>query len=317
MMLLGFMGLAVPLTTAVVTTSGQLSLNSKVYNNKMDRLQCNRGAIEHAIWRIKHEPGFVDSLTEGTPLNYDLDQCGDTPVVTITERSASVTGVGLGAAVDYTVPAGNKIEFKFLVEDPSEDDMWASYDTVDEPSWVKLPSPEHGDRTYRLHNNPTPPVGDTMSQYPLSTDQVMPTATTLYNYDTERDSFAGLLIQKNNTGCGDTDPVKFQNWQTAALATDYHIEGIVTFNMFSAMKDFVTDKIGIYRVCVRDKNGGIYTDIIDYLVTLNPGNFDPGVFVSLGNAIGTYDIEVVGDGTMRARITLTDGNVEISSIQIQ
>ena len=71
-MLLGFIGLAVPVTAATVATSGQLSLNSKVYNNRMDRLHCNRAAIEHAIWRIKYEPGFDGSLTEDTPFNYNL-----------------------------------------------------------------------------------------------------------------------------------------------------------------------------------------------------------------------------------------------------
>ena len=91
--------------------------------------------------------------------------------MTITKRPGNGTGVD---GVDYTVSAGHQIEIKVLVDEASDNDMLVAYDTVDEPSWVMLPSPEHGDRTYRLHNNPTPPVGDTLSQNPLSTDQVMP-----------------------------------------------------------------------------------------------------------------------------------------------
>ena len=49
-MLLAFIALAVPVTAGVVATAGQLSINSKVYNNRLDRLECNRSAIEHAIW---------------------------------------------------------------------------------------------------------------------------------------------------------------------------------------------------------------------------------------------------------------------------
>ena len=157
-----------------------------------------------------------------------------------------------------------------------------------------------------------------MSQNPLPTDQVMPTATTLYNYDTERDSFAGLLIQKDVEPCTQTDPAKYQDWRTDPLASDYHINGTVEFNIWLALKDFQTGKSGYFNVCIRDKNGGIYTTIIDTTVTLDPEDFDPSGFVSPGSGtIETYDIEAVGDGTMQARITITQGVVKIASIQIQ
>ena len=42
-----------------------------------------------------------------------------------------------------------------------------------------------------LHNNPTPPTGDTTMQHPLPMDADTPTATTLFNYDTDHDAFAG------------------------------------------------------------------------------------------------------------------------------
>ena len=47
-----------------------------------------------------------------------------------------------------------------------------------------------------LHNNPTPPTGNTRMQHPLPMDANAPTATTLFNYDRDRDSRAGRLIQK-------------------------------------------------------------------------------------------------------------------------
>ncbi len=47
---------------------------------------------------------------------------------------------------------------------------------------------------YYLHNNPTPPVGNTVSQVDLPMDTSAPTATTLYNYDTNRDSDPGRRL---------------------------------------------------------------------------------------------------------------------------
>ncbi len=48
---------------------------------------------------------------------------------------------------------------------------------------------------YFMHNNPTPPTGDTSSQVSLPLNTTSPIAT-LYNYDQDRDAFAGLLIAK-------------------------------------------------------------------------------------------------------------------------
>ncbi len=157
-----------------------------------------------------------------------------------------------------------------------------------------------------------------MSQHPLPTDEVMPTATTLYNYDTDRDSEVGRLIQKADETCTQTDGAKYQDWRTDPLASDYHIDGTVEFDIFLAIMDFRTDLTGVFNVCVRDKNGGSYTTIVDKTVTLDPENFDAGAFVSTNYPFDTYDIEADWDGsTTRARIIITQGVIEIVSIQIQ
>ena len=94
-----------------------------------------------------------------------------------------------------------------------------------------------------LHNNPTPPTGNTRMQHPLPMDADAPTATTLFNYDSDRDSRAGRLIQKGGSATT-TDGTKFQNWRTQTFGQDVDIEGDVTFEFWSAMKDFKTDKRG-------------------------------------------------------------------------
>lgn len=113
--------------------------------------------------------------------------------------------------------------------------------------------------TYYLHNNPTPPVGSTTSQANLPISSVAPTATTLYNYDTDRDSFPGRLIQK---GGGDStiDLGKYQNWRIAAPSQGIHIYGDVQLVIHSGIKNFDTNpsqrtKRGYIRVYLREISG--------------------------------------------------------------
>ena len=94
-----------------------------------------------------------------------------------------------------------------------------------------------------LHNNPTPPTGNTAMQHPLPMDAVVPTATTLFNYDTDHDAFPGRSIEKGGSATT-TDLTKFQNWRTQTFGQDVAIEGDVTFEFWSAMEDFRTNKRG-------------------------------------------------------------------------
>jgi len=96
---------------------------------------------------------------------------------------------------------------------------------------------------FYLHNNPTPPTGATRMQHPLPMDANAPTATTLFNYDRDRDSRPGRLIQKGGTATS-TDRVKFQTWRTQTFGADVALDGDVALEFWSAMKDFDTGKVG-------------------------------------------------------------------------
>ena len=50
--------------------------------------------------------------------------------------------------------------------------------------------------TLYLHNNPTPPIGNTTMQDLLPLDATTPTATLLYNYATDVDSDPGRTIEE-------------------------------------------------------------------------------------------------------------------------
>ena len=111
---------------------------------------------------------------------------------------------------------------------------------------------------FYLHNNPTPPIGGTSSQVGLPFNASVPTASTLYNYDTDRDVAAGLIIQKGGSGASEADPVKYQNWITEPLAEDLTLSGDLEVSFWSAMKDFAGSKLGEVTVYVRDYDGSGY-----------------------------------------------------------
>ncbi len=158
----------------------------------------------------------------------------------------------------YIVPAGNQLEIKIIVDPDAANNMWFAYDTTAYDSQLELASL----RNLRwLHNNPTPPTGDTNSQADLSLDITAPTATTLYNYDQDRDAFAGRFVIKGGSGASESDLSKYENWQTGALSEDLIIDGVANLTFWSAMKNFTTGTRGSVQVFLRDYNGSSYTEI--------------------------------------------------------
>ena len=47
-------------------------------------------------------------------------------------KTLAINGLG------YTIPAGNELEIKLIVESNADDDMWFAYDTTSYPSVVKI-----------------------------------------------------------------------------------------------------------------------------------------------------------------------------------
>lgn len=115
--------------------------------------------------------------------------------------------------------------------------------------------------TYYLHNNPTPPSGDTNAQTALPLDTTAPTQATLYNYDQERDSDDGVMIAKGGSGPGESTATLVQTWRTSALTSDLTIDGTVTFNIWSGIKSFTTGKKGRINIYLRHYDGSGYTEI--------------------------------------------------------
>ncbi len=118
------------------------------------------------------------------------------------------------------------------------------------------------------HNDPTPPTGDTTSHAVLAMDTSVPTATTLFNYDTNRDPCVGLSILEGGIGAGESDPTKHQVWRTSDLSGDLVISGDVTIDFWSALRQgqgsckTPLGKSAEVTVFLRDRDqSGGYTEI--------------------------------------------------------
>ena len=117
---------------------------------------------------------------------------------------------------------------------------------------------------FYLHNDPTPPVGDTASHAILPLSGTESAVSTLDNYDTDRDAAPGLVIQKGGKNAGETDPLKHQVWRTGVLTADLVINGDVTIEFWSAIKDFAGTPSGRVTFYLRDRDEvGGYTEIAD------------------------------------------------------
>ena len=135
---------------------------------------------------------------------------------------------------------------------------------------------------YFLHDNPTPPTGDTTSQVNLSFSLTAPTATTLYNYDTNRDALPGRLVARSSNGAGESDPNKYQNWRGAVLSTGVVLSGTSTVTLWSAMENFDVSKVGEVGAYLRDFNPSTstYVELANATLTLDPWQGGSGTWVS-------------------------------------
>ena len=111
-----------------------------------------------------------------------------------------------------------------------------------------------------LHNNPSPPVGDTASQATLPLDSTAPTATTLYKYGVPNNN-PGLLIKGTTEGLSENDETQFQIWRTGPLAAPLGINGDVLIDLWGAIRQFHLGQSGAVTMYLRDYDGGAYTEI--------------------------------------------------------
>jgi hypothetical protein len=106
------------------------------------------------------------------------------------------------------------------------------------------------DRIWFLHNAPT--AGNTTQRADMPMDLNAPVSTTLFNYDTNRDSSPGRQLSKGGHAT-ETDLSKMVNWRTVAAANT-SFNGDVVIRFYAAIKDLKPDKRGDLIAYVRSQD---------------------------------------------------------------
>jgi subtilisin family serine protease len=94
-------------------------------------------------------------------------------------------------------------------------------------------------RTFYLHNNPTPPNGDTNAQANLPLTGAAPTATVLHNYAADLDGNTGVtgrFLDKSSAGLDERDLQKHQTWLTDPVDSDLVADGDAHLSIWAKMK---------------------------------------------------------------------------------
>jgi hypothetical protein len=238
---------------------------SQIQEVKRRELYSADSGIENACWRLLHESYFVESMTEQNPSAEYSININNKDVSIMVTRIAGLAGDTCSMDVDYMIPSGHQLELRAVVFD--DDHMHFAYDTDAYQAWLQMPVAE-GNPTYYLHNNPTPPIGDTDAQPNLPMDEDNPTADSFYNYDQNYDSDPGRRIEESDGGPDGLELKEYQNWLTSPYAEDTHFQGAAVLNLYVAPDGFNFDNAGSFRVYLRDYDpvGETYTEItsIDY-----------------------------------------------------
>ena len=136
------------------------------------------------------------------------------------------------------------------------------------------PTPKPANQlVYYLHNNPSPPNGNTTAQAVLPMNTIVPTASTLYNYDTF-DSEPGRFIQKGGSGASETSLSRYQVWRGPELTTAMTLQGSVTVELWTAIKGFDSGERGVVHVYLFDRSDAGATPLKS--ATLDLANWQGG-----------------------------------------
>jgi hypothetical protein len=118
-----------------------------------------------------------------------------------------------------------------------------------------------GTWAYYLHNNPTPPVGNTRAQIDLPMNATVPTAATLFRYSTNCAAQPGRRLQRAAPSPTQATVCRYVNWRTAALGTALRLSGAITVDIWSATDNNNHGRTGGIVAYLRDYNGATYTEI--------------------------------------------------------
>jgi hypothetical protein len=125
-----------------------------------------------------------------------------------------------------------------------------------------------GTWAFYLHNNPTPPVGNTTAQVNLTMNATVPTVPILYQYSTNCVGRAGRRITRAAPNPNQATACNYVNWRTGVLVAAMPLNGTITVDIWSAADTANPNRTGGIVAYLRDFNpagAGTYTEIANGL----------------------------------------------------
>lgn len=167
--------------------------------------------------------------------------------------------------------------------------------------------------TWYLHNNPTPPSGNTTAQFNLPLDDTAPTAGTLFNYDTNCDFRAGRSFVRGTGLVSENVVCRYATWRSAPLAAGRVLTGSAVLRVWARK----TSTLGVnptLRAFLRvfDPSTSDYTELGTANVTVAAGSTSP--FAELTPAWTLAGAVVPAGCVVELKLVATGGtrNVEIA-----
>lgn len=207
----------------------------------------------YVMWNLLYTAGFADS----PPPSVTCTLNGITSTVNINKLTASnLVDQTIATTVNYAMSANHQLWLIISTNDTQGGGVYIAYDTANSASKTKVPWVTQGIKNYYMHNNPTPPTGNTNTPLidpqvcnasgtcydALRMDTTLPTVETLYNYDLNHDTYQGRWIEQSNDGAQCASKVsESQNvriiWRSPTLAAADTINGPVEVRWWWAIAD--------------------------------------------------------------------------------
>ncbi len=163
--------------------------------------------------------------------------------------------------VDRYLPAGDTLELGVGTPATSPSAMMLALDTEEQESHLKMTLVDPLLESSVLYLAPAAP-SNTPSQAVLSLSATEPQGSTLYNYDSERDSKPGIVLRRGSSNGFESDPAKIQRWRLPQLESQMQLPPSLELTFYAAMKDFRKShgKVWVHLLDV-DENGQVVSVI--------------------------------------------------------
>jgi type II secretory pathway pseudopilin PulG len=147
--------------------------------------------------------------------------------------------------------------------------------------------------------NSTTPTGSSVNQM----NGFAPTATTLFNYDTDRDAVTGRSLDTGGAGYGDVSASKTMYWQYG-VASNTTFAGTAYLSLYGVLRSLDPTETGVVNVYLRAQNGASWTNVGSATFTAGPWGT---------SALGAFTVPVTGLNFSIAKNALLEVEVQVGS----